>query len=171
MRLIGSGLSTGNDRMELSLALAESFMEERAESDRRIFGWRTVVFGFLRSRRRELRRNNDTDAILIDWHHPWLFFLAVGTMLLSCTDAFLTLILLDHGMIEVNPLMASLQGNSTALFAATKMAITGLSILILVFLSESRFFNRIRTGLILTAFFAGYACLVCYEIVSLLDLL
>ena len=155
--------------MELRLAVAESVMELRAESDRREFGWRTVVFGFLRSRRRQPRRSTDTDAILVDWHHPSLFFLAVGTMLLSCTDAFLTLILLEHGMIEANPFMASLLGNSTAVFAATKMTITGLSILTLVFLSEARFFNRFRTGLFLTIFFTAYACLVCYEIVSLLS--
>jgi len=157
--------------MELSLAIEESFIEQRAANDRRILSWRTVVFGFLRSRRRLLRRHTDTDVIFVDWHHPWLFFLAVGTMLLSCTDAFLTLVLLDLGMIEANPFMASLLGKGTAIFAATKMILTGLSILTLVFLAESRFFNRFRTGLFLTTFFAGYACLVCYEAVSLLRLL
>jgi hypothetical protein len=91
-------------------------------------------------------------------------------MLLSCVDAFLTLILIDLGMIEANPFMASLLGKSTAVFAAVKMTLTGLSILMLVFLAESRFFNRFRTGLFLTTFFAGYACLVCFEIVSLLRL-
>ena len=156
--------------MQLSQAIAESFIEQRAAKDRRVLGWRTVFYGFLRSRRRHLRRTTDSEVIFVDWHHPWLFFLAVGTMLLSCIDAFLTLILLDLGMMEANPLMASLLGKGTAIFAATKMATTGLSILMLVFLAESRFFNRFRTGLLLTTFFAGYSCLVCYEIVSLLHL-
>ena len=156
--------------MQLSQAIAESFIEQRAAKDRRVLGWRTVFYGFLRSRRRHLRRTTDSEVIFVDWHHPWLFFLAVGTMLLSCTDAFLTLILLDLGMIEANPLMASLLGKGTAIFVATKMATTGLGILMLVFLAESRFFNRFRTGLLLTTFFAGYSCLVCYEIVSLLHL-
>ncbi len=159
-----------NEGMELSLAIEESFIELRAANDRRNFGWRTVVFGFLRSRRRVLRRHSDADVIFVDWHHPWLFFLAVGTMLLSCIDAFLTLILIDLGMIEANPFMASLLGKGTGIFAAVKMTLTGLSILMLVFLAESRFFNRFRTGLFLTTFFAGYACLVCFEIVSLLHL-
>ena len=96
-----------NEGMELSLAIEESFIEQRAANDRRNFGWHTVVFGFLRSRRRVLRRHSDADVIFVDWHHPWLFFLAVGTMLLSCIDAFLTLILIDLGMIEANPFMAS----------------------------------------------------------------
>ncbi len=145
--------------------------EKRTADDRRRFDWRTVFYGFLRSRRRHLRRNVDADVIFIDWHHPWLFFLAVGTMLLSCTDGFLTVVLLDLGMIEANPVMASLLGQGTALFAATKMAFTGFGILTLVFLSKSRFLDRVRTGLILTVFFTAYACLVCYEIVNLLYLL
>ena len=145
--------------------------ENRTTDDRRLFDWRTVFYGFLRSRRRHLRRNADADVIFIDWHHPWLFFLAVGTMLLSCTDAFLTVMLLDLGMVEANPVMASLLGQGTALFAATKMAFTGFGILTLVFLAKSRFLDRVRTGLILTVFFTAYACLVCYEIVNLLYLL
>ncbi len=109
--------------------------------------------------------------VFIDWHHPWLFFLAVGTMLLSCADAFLTLELLSRGMVEANPVMASILGEGTAAFAATKMAMTGVGILMLVFMAKARFLDRIRTGLFLTIFFTGYCCLVCYEIVSLLSLL
>ncbi len=157
--------------MKVSQVIAERMSEKRTAEDRRRFDWRTVLYGFLRSRRRQLRRNADADIIFIDWHHPWLFFLAVGTMLLSCTDAFLTVVLLDLGMVEANPVMASLLGQGTALFAATKMAFTGFGILTLVFLSKSRFLDRFRTGLILTIFFMAYACLVCYEIVNLLYLL
>ena len=155
----------------MNQVIAETMSDKRAATDRREFHWRTVFYGFLRSRRRHLRRDADADVIFIDWHHPWLFFLAVGTMLLSCTDAFLTVVLLDLGMIEANPLMDMLLEQGTALFAATKMAFTGFGILTLVFLSKSRFLDRFRTGLILTTFFAAYACLVCYEIVNLLSLL
>lgn len=157
--------------MELSEAKYETISSERELGDRREFGWRTVFFGFLRSRRRDLRRDADAGIIFMDWHHPWLFFLAVGTMLLSCTDAFLTLMLLDRGMIEANPVMASLLAHGTAWFAATKMGLTGLGILTLVFLAKSRFLDRFRTGLFLTMLFTGYACLVCYEIVNLLRFL
>lgn len=155
----------------MSELLVDTLAEQRAANDRRQFGWRTVFFGFLRSRRRLSRRTVDADIIFMDWHHPWLFFLAVGTMLLSCSDAILTLALLDLGMIEANPLMATLMGYGTATFAATKMALTAFGILTLVFLAKARFLDRFRTGLFLTTFFTGYACLVCYEIVSLLRLL
>jgi len=155
----------------VSQTIAERNCEERAASDRRQLQWRTVFYGFLRSRRRDLRRDMDADVIFIDWHHPWLFFLAVGTMLLSCVDAFLTVTLIDLGMIEANPVMASMLGHGTAMFAATKMVFTAFGILTIVFLAHSRFLDRCRTGLIMTAFFTIYACLVCYEIVSLLKFL
>jgi hypothetical protein len=141
------------------------------ETDRRAFGWRTVFFGFVRSRRRNLRRAGDADIIFVDWHHPWLFFLAVGTMLLSATDAFLTLQLIELGMYEANPIMASVMNNSTAMFAATKLGLTAFGIFTLVYLAKSRFLDRVRTGLFLTGLFSAYACLVCYEIVQLFNLL
>ena len=64
--------------------------------------------------------------------------------------------------------MAAIMTQGTAVFAATKLAMTGTSILILVFLAKSRFMNRVRTGLILTIFFSLYACLVCYDFVFLM---
>ena len=139
--------------------------------DRRIFGWRTVFFGFIRSRRRVNRRESDSDVVFLDWHHPWLFFLAVGTMLLSCTDAVMTLMLIELGFYEANPIMASVMGQGTAAFAATKMALTGFGVLTLVFLAKAQFLDRFRAGLFLTAMFVAYACLVCYETVNLLRFL
>ena len=152
----------------MSEILALSGAERREVLDRRQFSWRTVLYGFARSRRREHRRDADADVAFIDWHHPWLFFLATGTMLLSCADAFMTLILIENGMFEANPVMAKAMAQGTGLFVASKMALTGTGILLLVFLAKTQFLNRIRTGLILTIFFSFYCCLVCYEIVSLL---
>ena len=159
--------------MEMDNAIVESQdpAERRAEDERREFSWRTVFFGFMRSRRHALRRDDDAGVIFLDWHHPWLFFLAVGIMLLSCADAFLTLTLMQHGMIEANPVMDSMLSRGTAAFAVSKIVMTGTGILILVFLAKSRFMNRFRTGLFLTFFFSLYCCLVCYEIVNLLAVL
>ncbi len=153
--------------MELSQAVAT----ERVEQDRRQFNWRTVYCGMTASRRHYHRRSADTDVVFLDWYHPWLFFLATGTMLLSCTDAFLTLLLLERGMIEANPLMDAVMGHSVAIFTSTKLALTAFGILILVYLAKARFLNRVRTGLILTLFFCGYATLVCYELVNLFNVL
>lgn len=143
---------------------SETSLTERLKADRRQFTWRTVLYGFFRSRRRSFRRDEEGEAIFVDWHHPWIFIMAVGTMLLSVTDAFLTLKLIDLGMIEANPVMADLMGHSTAAFAASKMAMTAFGIFALVFLAKATFMNRFRTGSFLTLFFASYLCLVCYEL-------
>jgi len=146
----------------------ELFTESRDLADRRQFDWRTVVYGFVRSRRRAHRRQHEAEPVFSDWHHPWLFFLATGTMLLSSMDAFFTLQLLEKGAVEVNPIMAMVMGHSTAVFAITKMLLTGLGILALVFMARSRVFNRVRTGIFLTVFFSFYCCLVCYEFLLLI---
>ncbi len=143
---------------------------QRFEMDRRTFGWKTVVFGYLRSRRRRHRRASDAAVAMLDWHHPWLFFLATGTMLLSCADAFLTLQLLQMGMFEANPVMHAIMQQGTMAFVSTKLAMTAFGIFTLVFLSQIQFLNRVRTGLFLTAAFSAYACLVCYELVNLFRL-
>ncbi|MEJ2298551.1 MAG: DUF5658 family protein [Woeseiaceae bacterium] len=153
------------------MAASRAIAEQRKSSDRRQFSWRTVAYGFLRSRRHAHRRSEDEDVIFLDWHHPWLFFLATGTMLLSCADAFLTLLLIDLGMIEANPVMSAIMAQGTVVFTSTKLAMTAVGILMLVFLAKARFMNRIRAGLFLTAFFSCYACLVCYELVNLFRLL
>lgn len=145
--------------------------DARSDDDRRHFSWRTVLYGFALSRRHAHRRLEDDDVIFLDWHHPWLFFLSVGTMLLSCTDAFLTLLLMERGMIEANPLMKATMSMGTEIFVGTKLMMTAIGIFVLVFLAKSHFLNRFRTGLFLTVFFSAYACLVCYELVNLFRLM
>jgi hypothetical protein len=145
--------------------------DRRAHWGRRSFSWRTVLYGHLHSNRRATRRGEDSDTLFPDWHHPWQFFLALGIMTLSCVDAFMTLQLLDHGMIEANPAMAAALDQGTAFFAATKVALTGTSVLILVYLANTYFMNFLRTGLLLTIFFITYCCLVCYQTVHLLGVL
>ncbi len=142
--------------------------DNRSVDDRRAFGWRTVFYGFVRSRRRGPRRTEDGEVLFTDFHHPWLFFLAVGTMILSSLDAFMTLQLLARGAVEINPFMAALIGHSVNAFAGIKLALTGLGLLALVFLSRARFMNRIRTGIFLTVVFSLYACLICYQFVNLM---
>jgi hypothetical protein len=149
----------------------QAVADRRLYLSRRAFSWRTALFGFLRSHRRTLRRAEDADCVFIDWHHPWLFFLAVGIMLLSCVDAFMTLQLLDRGMVEANPVMAAMLDQGVARFLASKLAMTGTGILILVFLARTYFMNLLRTELLLTVFFSAYCCLVCYQFVHLMRVL
>jgi len=163
-----AGIYSNQGRELSSIEEPRTTETTRLEVDRRKVTWRTVLFGFLRSRRRVTRRSAEDEPVFTDWHHPWLFFLAVGIMIMSCLDAFFTMQLLDRGAIEINPIMAAVIGKSATTFAVSKMVLTGFGILALVFLSKARFMNLFRTGLVLTVFFSIYAILVCYEFVTLI---
>ncbi len=144
------------------------FEDRRTVDDRRLFTWRTVLYGFLRSRRREARRVCESEPLFTDYHHPWHFFLATSIMVLSFADAVFTLALIEKGAIEINPVMAAAINRGTQSFAMLKMLMTSIGILSLVFLARWMFIRRIRTGALLTAFFSIYAVLVCYEFVFLM---
>jgi hypothetical protein len=148
---------------------AQVIVDRRRNGCRRRFTWRTVVYGLLCYNRRTGRRREDADLPFTDWHHPWLLFLSLSIMVMCCADAFMTLMLIERGMVEVNPVMAYLLTQGITEFAVVKLALTGVGIVVLVFLARFQFINRFRSGLFLTFFFSVYSCLVCYQFVNLLQ--
>ncbi len=140
----------------------------RCPGERRSMTWRTVAYGFLLSRRRAARRTDDPASIYSDWHHPWLFFLAVGIMLMSAADAFLTLKLLALGAVEANPVMRGLIHTDTTLFVSLKLLMTAGGLFVLIYASHYRLFGRLRVGLLVTAFFCGYLTLISSELMGLM---
>ena len=101
--------------------------------------------------------------MLVDWHEPHLLLLSLMILLLSITDAFLTLTLLTHGATEANPLLAYILVSAPELFAGTKLALTGVSILVLVALARARVFRVIRVSAIMHTSLLVYVALICYE--------
>jgi hypothetical protein len=139
--------------------------ERRFRSDRRRRLWWSVLYGsFNPRRRRPARRLDDPRFHPVDWYSPHLLAVAIGILLLSASDAFLTAILLLHGADEVNPIMALLVYRSVAAFAALKMAMTGASIVVMIALSRYRFMRVIRVELVLYGVLMIYAWLIGYEI-------
>jgi hypothetical protein len=139
--------------------------ERRFRSDRRRRLWWSVLYGsFNPRRRRPARRLDDPRFHPVDWYSPHLLAVAIGILLLSASDAFLTAILLLHGADEVNPIMALLVYRSVATFAALKMAMTGASIVVMIVLSRYRFMRLIRVELVLYGVLMIYAWLIGYEI-------
>jgi hypothetical protein len=153
------------------MSVGSPIPERRERAERRVLSWKTMFYGYTRSRRVTVRRDGEQGSVYSDWYHPWLFLLATGIMLLSCLDAFLTLQLMELGMIEANPLMAAAMRYGTSPFVIIKVTVTGLAILTLVFFARVQFFNIFRTGLLLTLAFCLYCCLICYEFVSLMTML
>jgi hypothetical protein len=139
--------------------------ERRDRTDRRNRVFWSILYGsFNPRRRRPARRRNDSRFHPIDWYSAHLLAVSIGILALSATDAFLTTILLLHGADEVNPVMAALVYRSVTGFAAFKMAMTGASIVVMVFLSRYRFMRVLRVDLMLYAVLVVYAWLIGYEI-------
>jgi hypothetical protein len=139
--------------------------DRRNRTDRRHRVVWSIFYGsFNPRRRRPARRLDDSRFHPVDWYSAHLLAVSIGILLLSATDAFLTGILLLHGANEINPIMAVLVYRNVATFAAFKMAMTGVSIVGLVFLSRYRFMRVLRVDLVLYAVLVVYFWLIGYEI-------
>jgi hypothetical protein len=136
--------------------------ERRARFDRRTLSWRTFVRGSMTPRRRGYRRTEEHDS-LVDWHEPHLLFMAIVILLLSMTDAFLTLTLLINGAEELNPVMRFLIERTPRLFAISKIALTGGGLVVLVALARARLFRIIRVSILMHWCLLGYVALILYE--------
>lgn len=90
--------------------------------------------------------------------------MALVILLLSCADAFLTLVLMQHGATEVNPIMAPLVTGSGRAFAFWKLVLTASGVIVLTILVRIRAFGFYPAGAILYAAATGYVVLVGYEL-------
>src|ERR1700692_212345 len=139
--------------------------ERRARADRRHRVWWSVCYGSFNPRRRApQRRLDDSRFHSVDWPSSPLLAVAIGILLLSVADAFLTVVLLQGGADEVNPIMAALIYRSVAMFAALKMGMTGMGVVLMVFLARYRFMRLLRVEWVLYGVLTAYVGLIWYEI-------
>jgi hypothetical protein len=120
--------------------------------------------GGWQARRRNLRRTEPVRPGSIDWHAPQWFAAALLVLLLSMADTFLTLVLVHHGAIEVNPVMAPLVVGSGHSFAFLKLALTAAAVTVLVTLTRVPTFGRLLAGPILVGTACLYVVLISYEL-------
>jgi hypothetical protein len=149
----------------VSRAGPDSSHERRARADRRHRVWWSVWYGSFNPRRRTPpRRLDDSGFHSLDWHSAHLLAVAIGILLLSVSDAFLTMMLLQGGADEVNPVMAALIYRSVAMFAALKMGMTSLGVVLMVFLARYRFMRLLRVEWVLYGVLIAYVALIGYEV-------
>src|SRR5271154_6071080 len=139
--------------------------ERRGRGERRSRLWWSVWYGsFNPRRRRPPRRLDDSRYQSLDWYSAHLLAVSIGILLLSAADAFLTLTLLFNGADEINPVMAPVILRGAATFAALKMSLTSVGIVLMVFLARYRFMRVIRVELAMYGILLIYIWLVLYEI-------
>jgi hypothetical protein len=145
-----------------ALVTASRYERRTRGPDRRRVTLRSFLQGGITPRRRGGRRA-DEQHLPIDWHEPYLLFLAVMILLLSVADAFLTLTLIMGGAQEANPLLAFVLQEHPEFFAALKMGLTGSGVLVLVAVARTRLFRIMRVGVLLQGVFVAYVALIAYE--------
>ena len=140
----------------------ENDAERRAQTRRR-FTAVTVMGALFKQRRRHIRRDLDQINSYIDWYGPWPFLASIVIIVLSFSDALLTMILLNNGAIEMNVLMDWLIKKDVRTFAITKMFVTGLAIIVLVMHFNFTVYRIIAVRYLMYALVPVYVLLIAHE--------
>jgi hypothetical protein len=152
--------------MNISKATAApgSAADRRGQPDRRARFWWSLLYGSFRPRRRRpSRRDTDGPFHALDWHDSHLLAVSIGILLLSVADAFMTITLLAGGAVEVNPFMAAVVYRSATVFAAVKLGVTGMGVMLLVSLARYRFLRVVRVDVAMYCLLLVYLVLLGYE--------
>ncbi|UCH19849.1 MAG: hypothetical protein JSU83_14910 [Deltaproteobacteria bacterium] len=110
-----------------------SGFERRSHKDRRNHNHFKIRTLFIYGNRRTIRRQEDRYKIFyLDRYSTALFACIVSILLLSVIDALLTLFLVEHGAVEINPLMAYYLNTDPLVFMSIKYLLTSFSVFILL---------------------------------------
>jgi hypothetical protein len=156
-------VSTGSNDRDRGAAVAGENHERRQAAERRQHVLRALLQGSLRPRRHGPRRSGDRPLCAVDWHHPQWLAIGLLIVLFSGSDALLTLMLVEHGAYEANPLMAPLVGGSGLSFVLVKIGLTATGVVLLTQLARVRAFGRIPVGVLLYTMLLVYSVLIVYE--------
>ena len=117
-------------------------------------------------RRKEVRRNEDNqESYFLDHYSSRVFAIIIGIILLSLTDAMLTLYLIRNGAAEVNPVMEHFLRYGTLPFLAAKYLLTTASIvLLLIYKNVHVFGTKIRAKYLFIVIFLIFASVVVWEV-------
>ncbi|MDH3762975.1 MAG: DUF5658 family protein [Gammaproteobacteria bacterium] len=145
-------------------SMADLPLDRRQETNRRNGVFKAFLYGNFHPRRRASRRSADQHDFLFDWHEPRILYLALGVLLLSCTDALFTLNLLTIGASEANTFMATMLERGVDSFLAVKIGITSISLVVLVAAARRKFFRSFNVEHLMQAFCVAYVLVIIYEI-------
>lgn len=117
-------------------------------------------------RRKDVRRDEDNrESYFLDHYSLRVFAIIIGIILLSLTDALLTLYLIRHGAAEANPIMEHFLRYGTLPFLAAKYLLTTASIvLLLIYKNVYIFGTRIRAKYLFIVIFLIFASVVVWEV-------
>ena len=143
---------------------------DQRQLDRRQPSLKTLLGSLRHSRRRESRREDDHLDSYTDWYGHWPFAATFIIILLCFADAFLTIVLISKGAVELNTLMDWLIQKDTHLFAVVKMSMTGAALVVLVMHFNFRIYKYIAVRYLIYALVPLYSLLIFHELTMLANL-
>lgn len=138
--------------------------DRRSGVERRHYSIAAYWRGALNPRRRAGRRAADRVYTIIDWHSPRVLALVLLILGLSTLDAVLTLMLMNQGASEVNPVMALFVPHNLGWFAAVKLTLTSVGAAVLVVCARMKLFRLFPGEVLLYLVVGCYVALVAYEL-------
>jgi hypothetical protein len=114
---------------------------------------------------RHRRAEQHGQPYLVDRVHGQVFAMAALLLMLTLADGVITVVLLDQGYEEANPLMRLLLQRGVVPFLVGKYVLTALFLPVALVLHQYRLFGtRVRVGQIVPLVVALYAVLIVYQI-------
>lgn len=146
--------------------------EKRRGRDRRTNHKKRLKYIFFNGRREGVRRNEDRARVLIfDRYNPKLFATITAILMLSILDALFTLILIENGSSELNPVMAYFLQYGVLPFIVAKYFLTSIGVVVLlifknVFLTRAKIYTQSLFSAVIIAFLA----VIAWEIFLLISI-
>lgn len=117
-------------------------------------------------RRKGIRRHEDhRKSYFLDHYSLRIFSIIIGIILLSVTDAMLTLYLIRNGAAEINPIMEHFLKYGPLPFLAAKYLLTTASVvLLLIYKNVHIFGTKIRAKYLFILIFLIFISVVVWEL-------
>ena len=140
-------------------------LEQQARgNERRNHSLMTLHGALFKSRRHGSRRTGEHVNNYVDVYGHWTLMATFTIILLCCTDAFLTIVLLSNGAVEMNVLMDWLIQRDIRSFAIVKISVTGLALIVLVMHLNFRVYKIIAVRYLIFALVPMYSLLIAHEL-------
>jgi hypothetical protein len=157
------------------VSLPPQTTEQQSSSNQRLYDRRqpslkTLLGSLKHYRRRHLRRDDDKQNSYTDWYGHWPFAATLIIILLCFADAFLTIVLLSKGAVELNGLMDWLIQKDTHIFTVVKMSMTGVALIVLVMHFNFRIYKYIAVRYLIYALVPLYSLLIFHELTMLANI-
>ena len=131
-----NGLSAGSG--------GSPYKEKRHRIDRRTNNKARLKYLLFDGRRERSRRDEDRGkAYIFDRYNQKLFLAITAILILSILDAMLTLVVIQRGARELNPVMAYFLEHGTLTFIIAKYILTSIGVLILL-IFKNVFLTKIK---------------------------